>query len=316
MDRAPTQLTELKRLRYFLAVADTLNYREAAAALNISQPPLTQQIKLLEEEIGAQLFDRGKGHTTLTAAGQKLYEFTQRLFADAEQVFDEVVRISKGEKGSLSVGYTSEFIDGPLPEIMATMHREYCELLIRSELGATGDLVRKVKGGALDMCFVCPPVDHAQEDVAIQPVGEAPIEAVLPEGHELAREKQIELRALQNERFVLPATEGNTGYYIQLRRLFDEAGFWPNIVHHVTDERMRFKLVAAGVGVTVESMCRWDYAPPGVRAVELYERQAAVPLAVVFRPYDESAVASTFREMATKGFAAGINEMITAPLCA
>ena len=280
----PRPLGEIKRLKYFVAVAEKLNFRRAAEALNLSQPPLTQQIKLLEEELGVQLFDRSQGGTTLTPAGEKLYEFASRLLYDAQRAFEEIAKFASGEAGSLKIGYTDDFLHSPLPAMLAKLCADLAGIVIHGELGGTAELTGKLRSGALDACFICPPFPEGAQPIIRTDLGEAKINAVLPCNHPLANEHELSLRSLRDEPFILPPQAEKTGYYIQLIKLFDEAGFWPHIQHTIEDAQLRQRLVAAGAGIAVESEFSISCAHNDIRKICLCDAPARISLAALFQP--------------------------------
>jgi DNA-binding transcriptional LysR family regulator len=238
-----------QRLRYFVAVAEELNFSRAAERLHMAQPPLSYQIKRLEEELGAQLFHRTKRSVRLTDAGRLLLEEARGLLVHAEQTASVVHRVGQGEVGRLSVGFVPSAANRILPPLLRTFGERFpsVELLLREVdpdrlLGSLGD--GRVNVGFLYLPFEVDSLDS-------RPVSREPFVAALPNTHPLAKEPRVTLKALADEPFVLTPRYQGAGLRDKIVTHCRRAGFEPRVVQEAWLMQTTVSLVAGGIGVTL-----------------------------------------------------------------
>lgn len=246
-------MLELRHIRYFLAVAEEGNFTRAAARIGIGQPPLSQQIRDLEHEVGTELFRRLPQGATLTDAGQAFLVRVRALPDIAREAAEEARRAARGETGVLRLGFTGAAALNPVVSgtIRAFGERWPDVALILRETNS-GDLSRELLDGGLDVAFLRPGAvpDYG---LALLALPDEPMVAGLPTGHPLAiaNPEAIRLTDLRNERFLLtPRAVGPTVYdtVIDTAR---QAGFEP-IVGQIAPQLVSVMvLVAAGLGVTL-----------------------------------------------------------------
>ncbi|MCQ4084739.1 LysR substrate-binding domain-containing protein [Streptomyces sp. RB6PN25] len=149
---------QLHQLRYFVAVAETRHFTRAAAREHVAQPSLSQQIRALERELGADLFQRARGHITLTDAGEALLPLAQRILADAETAHREVQEVAQLRRGRVRLGAPPSLCAGLVPDVLRAFHDRYpgVELLVHED--ASQDLVRVLAAGELDLAFIITPL--------------------------------------------------------------------------------------------------------------------------------------------------------------
>ena len=241
---------ELRHLRYFLAVAEERHFGRAADRLHMAQPPLSQQIRRLEAELGVALFNRTTRRVELTPAGQLLLERAQPILAAAELAAEDCRRAAHGEIGRLSVGFTGSTTYALLPLVAAKLREGLpgVELALHGEM-ITPAQVAGLLDGSLDLGFLRPPV--RSPELSVEVIRSEPLIAVLPRDHRLASSDQIAVADLAEERFVLYAA------YLRsvLRELVEEAcaeqGFSPRVGLEVTETSTLVSFVAAGIGVSL-----------------------------------------------------------------
>ncbi|MCJ8062422.1 itaconate degradation transcriptional regulator RipR, partial [Staphylococcus aureus] len=182
---------ELRHIRYFLAVAEERHFTRAATKLGIGQPPLSQQIKDLERELGAQLFRRVPHGAELTEAGKAFYDVVKGLPATATRAVLAAQRVARGESGVLRVGFTaSAAFNSVVPGAIRTFKRAYPDVRLQLEEGNTTQLADELNEGSLDVAFLRPGFT-GNERFQLRLLSEEPMVIVLAETHPAAACKQI-----------------------------------------------------------------------------------------------------------------------------
>ena len=242
---------EFRQLRYFVTVAETLHFGQAAERLQMTQPALSKQIANLEKELGVQLFTRTKRTVHLTRTGQVFLEQAQQLLDQAENAIQLTRRTARGEEGQLTIGFTATATHTVLPKLVRTFRRDYPQVELTMLELCTEAQVAALNEKKLDLAFLHPPID--ERGLQLQPILEDPFVAVLPQQHPLLQYQRIPVEAFANEAFIIhPRQEGPILYdgFIQLCEHF---GFQPKIAQESMSLQSRVCLVAAGLGVTFVS---------------------------------------------------------------
>jgi len=237
---------ELRHARYFLAVAEELSFTAAAKRLNISQPPLSQQINDLERELGARLFDRHSRSVRLTAAGLAFRRYAEAMLAQAADAMAEVRAISLGHTGILQVGTTNSVLYSGLSSRIAPFKANHPNVEIRIHELAPQDQINRLKSGELDICFL----RFASEDggLRLELAWRERMGIVVPPTHRMAARKSVTINALKNEEFVFYRLADSPYARYLLHRCI-ENGYYPKIVQEVVEAFTVVSLVAAGLGV-------------------------------------------------------------------
>ncbi|MEN3584264.1 LysR substrate-binding domain-containing protein [Streptomyces sp. ZYX-F-203] len=149
---------QFQQLRYFVAVAETRHFTRAAEAVHVAQPSLSQQVRALERDLGADLFQRARGNITLTDAGEALLPLARRILADADTARHEVRELVELRGGRVRLGATPSVCTGLLPEVLRAFHDRYPGVRLSVEEGGSHDLVRELARGALDLAVVVLPL--------------------------------------------------------------------------------------------------------------------------------------------------------------
>jgi len=247
---------ELRYLTSFLAVAEELHFGRAAKRLQMAQPPLSQQIRQLEKELGVQLFERNTRSVRLTNAGESFLEPVRTVMEDLDVATRAARAAGRGEYGRVTVGFAGASSHESLPLLTRAVRAAHpgLELVMRGQTYANIALAR-VADGSLDLGFVRLPV--TQPGVAARVIDEEEVICALPSDHPLARMDEVPVEALAEEPFVsFPANAGSTVRDATVR-VCVAAGFNPRVVQEAPDSYTILALVAAGVGVTLTlSSCR------------------------------------------------------------
>ncbi len=249
---------ELRHLRYAVALADELHFARAAARLHIAQPPLSQQIKALETELGVRLFDRTSRRVGLTDAGAAFIAEARRTLASADQAIEAARRAARAETGRLAVGYVSSASYELLPAVLRAFRRRAPDVLLVLEEMNSSEQSRGVLAGTLDLGFVRrpPPTDRRLADTVVR---REPIVVAVPRDHALAAARAIRLRELAAEPFVIFPARPRPSWADVALDLCRGAGFEPRVVQEAVEMVSALSLVAAGIGIAL--------VPGAVRAV-------------------------------------------------
>ncbi len=244
-------LPELWHLRYFIAVAERLHFGRAAAALHISQPPLSRAIRALEAQLGVTLFARSRRRVELTPEGLRFLDEARRIGAQLERSVAEVRGIASGDRGRLRIGFVSLADFGVLPGLLKAYKtaRPGVALALREMLSP--EQAAALGAGELDFGLLLPPVANAAELEHIVVQRERFV-AALPSRHRLARGRgRLPVRALADEAFVMVPREIAPGLYDIVSGLAARAGFSLNVAQEAIQMQTVVSLVSSGLGAAI-----------------------------------------------------------------
>ncbi|EXY04715.1 MULTISPECIES: LysR substrate-binding domain-containing protein [Bacillus cereus group] len=238
---------ELRHIRYFLALAEELNFSRAAEKLHIAQPPLSKQIKELEEEIGAKLFNRTKRHVELTNAGQVFLDKSYKILDQVEQACISTRLTSTGTEGELVIGFS-----GSVQDLIPTIQRyreRYPKFGIVLQQLSTTIQVKNLIEKKIDIGILAAPINSSK--IHVRPVKKVCLRAIIPEKHPLAIKQSIYIHDLENEPFIMATKSAAPFYYETFMNLFQSVGFAPKITVQANDLQTVSALVANGMGVAL-----------------------------------------------------------------
>ena len=284
---------DLRQLRYFHALAETLNFHRAAERLHISQPPLTVAIRKLEEELGVALFDRDPRGVRLTAAGLAAVGPAREALAAAEKVRDAVRQGAAGTRGRLSIGFIGSAIGDLLPRIVSPFRQAYPEVELALEEMNSVEIVRAIAAHRLDVGLVRLPVMDSAP-VTVDAIEQDHLVAALPKEDVLARRKTLALEAFADRPFIIYSPV--SVLHATIRLACHRAGFTPRVAQEAVQVQTILSLVEAGLGVALIPGRSARFAGSGVRIVALAD---AVPIAMgLARSGEASILARNFVAMA------------------
>jgi DNA-binding transcriptional LysR family regulator len=252
---------ELRHLRYFLAVAETLHFSKAAQALAMAQPPLSQQIKRLEQLLGHRLFDRTTRGVKLTLAGQLLAERARSTIEKVQDDLAQVRRLGRGEEGTLTVGFSGSVMFTDLPAAIESYRRRYPKVELRLRELSTSAQISALLTGTIDLAFLRD--GDPTEGIEISTLFEERYVAVLPVAHALAGKRSLRVQDLRKEPFILFARRMGPLAFDRTIACCERNGFRPNIVQDAPQWPTLVRLVAAGLGVSLAPACVATVAIPG-----------------------------------------------------
>ncbi|MFF8646286.1 LysR family transcriptional regulator [Streptomyces sp. NPDC015345] len=240
---------QFQQLLYFVAVAETRHFTRAAEEVHVSQPSLSQQIRALEKELGAELFSRARGNITLTDAGEALLPLARRILADADTARIEVQELAQLRRGRIRLGATPSVCTGLLPEVLRAFHDRHPGIQLLIEEGGSHDLVRELARGALDLALVVLPLPSPSPALTtVELLREDLVVVSSPRARRRLGES-VRIADLQGERLVM----FRHGY--DLRELTvaacRAAGFEPEFAVEGGEMDAVLGFVRAGLGVAV-----------------------------------------------------------------
>jgi len=284
---------ELRHLRYFLAVAEELNFSRAAVRLHIAQPPLSQQIRQLEAELGLQLLERGSRPLRLTEAGRFFKTEAMNLIAQLDQAVAGARRIGRGEVGWIGISYVGSAMNQLLPLVLRRFHAEHpgVEVLLYEMLPfeqPAALLDRRVHVG-----FVRPGIDHA--DLTEECLYQEPVSIALSSDHRWAGRSEIAIAELADEPVVLYGGRMTRGVDSSfLLSLFRAAGVEPKVAVQSQYAESALGLVAAGMGVALTAAGFGHVPRAGVTFVPVAAPSPSIPMKVAYRAIERSPVVLAF----------------------
>jgi DNA-binding transcriptional LysR family regulator len=253
---------EIRHLRYFLAVAETLHFGKAAKKLGIAQPPLSQQIKNLERMLGYSLFDRTTRGVKLTTVGQFFAERGLNILSKMQDDVDMTRRLGAGKEGMLNVGFSGSVMLTALPEAIEAYRRVRPNVELRLRELVTAEQIPALLDGTLAIGFLRD--GEPREGLLLESIVQEPYIAVLPSRHRLARRKTLSPVDLRGEPFVLFSRRMGNLAYDRTIACCEAAGFRPNIVQDAPQWPTVLRLVAAGLGVSMAPVCVGNLMMPGI----------------------------------------------------
>jgi DNA-binding transcriptional LysR family regulator len=285
---------ELRHIRYFLAVAEERHFTRAAAKVGIGQPPLSQQIKDLEAEIGARLFRRVAHGAELTAAGEAFLKAVKEMPMLAERATKAARRAARGETGSLRVGLTaSAAFCAVVPSAIRAFRHAYADVDLTLEEAATTRLVAGLQDGSLDTVFLRPSAPGS-EAFQLRLLSEEPMMVALPVGHPAAAQEKVNLAILKNDPFVLFPRTNSPTLHDTIIGACRQAGFEPVSGQLAPQIASVVNLVAAGLGVSVVPASMSQLRITGVVYRKIAGQAPTARLALAFRRGETSAMVHNF----------------------
>lgn len=242
-------MLELRHLRYFLAVAETLHFGRAAERLGLSQPPLSVQIRQLEELVGTPLFERDRRSVRLTPAGAVFREEARRTLRQADAAVEAARAAATGESGTLRIGFVSSAPFNALPGILRRYREAHPHIGLELREMGTAVQLKALQAGEIDLGLLRLPAQA--RGVQVELLLREPLVAVLPDSHPLAGSQRVRIQDLRDDPFVLFPRRLGPGLYDRILSFCNEAGYHPEIVQEVEQMHALVGLVAAGLGVTL-----------------------------------------------------------------
>ncbi len=290
--------SDLRRLAYFVTIADVGSLARAADVLHVAQSALTRQLRLLETELGLELMLRGAKGVRLTPAGYAYYQRARVLLADHAAAKKEAVRAASGDAGQLRIGTSDMYPWHPrFTAALRAYHRQSPGVAFGIEAVHSGEAVERVLRERLDMAiaYVGPQASDSLLEVSTW-IDDGLMLAV-PQGSRLLAQPPQRLADLQDEDFVAFPRAQSPHLFELLTRHLRQRGYSPRSVHEGQTPNTVLGLVAAGLGFSIVPTSLGNYLPPGVAALPVPDLDLRVPIGIVRRADNLSPILARFVDL-------------------
>ena len=239
-----------KEIKYFIAVSEELNFRRAAKKLNITQPPLSQQIKLLEEKIGFKLLKRDKSHVSLTLAGNKFLKDSYDITSKIKRSILTGKKISRGEIGTLRIGFSTLASFYILPEVISKFYKSYKGVELQLKEMRTENIIKEILDKKIDLGFAGKKIIN--KDINSISLYKEKIILAINKNNPLSKKKNISISDIKNENFILfPKSKGALGLYDKIIEFCKKGNFEPNVIQEAYEIEVILGLVSGGMGIAL-----------------------------------------------------------------
>jgi DNA-binding transcriptional LysR family regulator len=294
---------ELRHVRYFIAVAEYLNFSRAAERLHIAQPPLSRQIRQLEEDLGVALLVRNKRRVELTKAGHAFLEEARKLVVQAGHAAEAARHAQKGESGIVRIGIASG-LGGVVSKVVFEHRKRLLPIDIECRDIFSAFQNEALCKGEIDVGFLRPPVDQVNLDCEL--LFEEEFVVVLPKTHRLAKRRHVRLKDVADEPLIIFDRNFSSGLYDKILSLYSRQGFTPHLTltHVEAHEEAGAIMVASGKAIFLGAGAIVNRSVSGVElaSVRLNEPDAKIEVYVAWRKGEESAVILAFLDLVRRVF--------------
>jgi DNA-binding transcriptional LysR family regulator len=240
---------ETRLLKYFSVLAEELHFGKAAKKLHISQPPLSRQIKGLEEELGVRLFNRTKRNVQLTTFGKYLKHESYKLFNQLDVMKNHLQLMKYGAIGQIKIGYVGDFMHSIFPDILSEVKHEYPKIdtiLLESD---TESQISSLRTGLIDIGFIRTPIEV--KDMIVNPIYKETFSLILSKSHPLSSRKKIPLKELADEPYIGFSPKCPPPLSKSVMSICNRAGFSPKVIHKALQINSIVKLVENNIGYSI-----------------------------------------------------------------
>src|SRR5882757_3168503 len=291
---------KMRQLEYFITIADEGGFNRAASRLHVAQPSLSVQIKALEEEIGARLFERDKRHVFLTQAGKQFQQHARSILSLADTAKIEARCAAAGELGMLGVGYSaSAMFSNVLPNSIRRFRQQHPYIVLSLHNYPSLEQLHRLMERTLDLGVLRKPDVKIPAGIHFSVWHRTPLVNAIQQDHALARRTSLSLSQLKNEPFVMYPREAGTSLYWQVADLCANAGFRPRVAREALESSTIVELVAAGVGIAVVPADMTCIQIEGVNYIRLTDSGAFSTLYLSRRTSDRNKHLHSLSQMLT-----------------
>jgi DNA-binding transcriptional LysR family regulator len=286
---------ELRHLKYFVAVAEELHFSRAAERLHIAQPPLSQQIKALEGELGVKLLERTRRKVELTPAGRLFLDEARLTLKQAERAQRIAVEVEQGVRGRLRIGFVTSASYSILPIVIRRFRRENPFIDLELAEMTPSQQLHAVEHREIDAGILRPPVGHTC--LILDTVLEEPMVVALPVEHPKARQKAVDLKALAEDAFVMFPRHHGPGINDVIMQACHDVGFVPNVSYEPNEMQTILAYVAGGLGISLVPQSLSSFHRGSIAYRPLRGRRIRLQLGLLKRADDQSVSLQRFHEL-------------------
>jgi DNA-binding transcriptional LysR family regulator len=288
---------ELRQIRSFLSVAETLHFGRTAELIHLSQPALSLQIRALEEEVGVRLFERNRRKTTLTAAGLAFRKDAAAAVSQLDQAIRQARLAAKGKLGLLRIGFISTAGSEIVPNIIRKFKESNPEVEFSLRNILTTDQIQMLASGSLDIGFLRLPIGEYPE-LDVVAVHREPFVLVVPLSHELAKRKRVRLRDVSGQDFVMYERTYAPGFHDLIFGMLRDAGIVPNICQTAGQMPTLISLVDSGMGISILPASAVKNSVAAVVACEIADAIPMSDIAIAANKENRPDMVNNFRSFA------------------
>lgn len=273
---------ETRLLKYFSVLAEELHFGKAAKKLHISQPPLSRQIKGLEEELGVRLFNRTKRNVQLTAYGEYLKHESYKLFNQLDVMKNHLQLMKYGAVGQIKIGYVGDFMHSVFPDILSELKHEYPKIdtiLLESD---TESQISSLRTGLIDIGFIRTPIEV--KDIIINPIYKETFSLILSKSHPLSSRKKIPLRELADEPYIGFSPKCPPPLSKSVMSICNRVGFSPKVIHKALQINSIVKLVENNIGYSIIPIGPKAVFKENVKFFELKNSPERAEMSLAYNP--------------------------------
>src|SRR5258708_14992766 len=288
---------ELRQIRSFLSISETLHFRRTAELIHLSQPALSLQIRALEEEVGVRLFERNRRKTTLTAAGLAFRDDAAAAVSQLEQAIRRARLAGQGKLGLLRIGFISTAGSEIVPNLVRRFRDSNPDIVFSLRNILTTDQIQMLVAGSLDVGFLRLPIGEHPE-LEIVEVHREPFVVVTPLTHKLAKRKKVALHELSAQDFVMYERSYAPGFHDLIFGMLRDAGVVPNVCQTAGQMPTLISLVDSGMGISILPASAVKNSVASVVACEIAGTIPRSKIAIVVNKGNRSAIVGNFRSLA------------------
>lgn len=260
---------DIQTLRNFLQLSETLNYRRTAENILIAQPALSRQIRILEEEIGAELFSRTKRSVELTEAGRFFKTEVKCIIQQLDEIVRCTAEIHRGEAGTLRIGHASSSMHAVLPQILVTFRERFPNLKTLLIEASNRFEIDALRNRDIDLGFAPNIIVPPDFDSCV--IYRENFVLILPENHPLSISTFKSIAQVAHENFIIPPRMASHGYVETIEAMCQSAGFLPRVEQESGHSATVLRLVEAGLGVSIEPKSVLNAQNMRVKYIELQD---------------------------------------------
>ncbi|CAN5810150.1 LysR family transcriptional regulator [soil metagenome] len=258
---------DIQQLQNFLVLCDTLNFRKAAEQINIVQPALSRQIQLLENEVGALLFNRSKRTVSLTIAGGFFQKEANRILQDLDRTIVRTAQLHNGEAGEIKITHSSSAMNAVIPGFLVKVKAKWPQLKTIVQEASNFQQIEMIQARKTDI-GIAPNIILASE-MNSKILYKENFVLILPNNHPLSKNRLTDLSVLKNETFILPQLSTGTGYVEAILQICQGFGFKPKVAHESAHAAAVLRLVEAGLGISIEPISSVRGTNMNIKLIEL-----------------------------------------------